>query len=108
MQATAEETPFQILRIAQEAVNNALAHSRARHVRVSLESEDQAVVLRVEDDGAGFDPREKRSGRFGLDSQRERAQKLGATFDIDSTTDHGTRVTLRVPASRPRHAHAPS
>ncbi len=104
--ALADEAPFQILRIAQEAVNNALAHSGAMNVTVGLESNREEVVLRVADDGGGFDPAETRNGRFGLNSQRERAQKIGAVFEIKSTPGHGTAVTLRVPARLSAHAHA--
>ena len=60
----------EILRIAQEAIQNALRHARARRVSVRLAADDGAVVLEVADDGVGFDPDdpEVRSKRLGLTS----------------------------------------
>src|SRR5215216_5347291 len=69
----------EILRIAQEALSNAVRHAHADHIRLRLAGEDGRVVLEVRDDGAGFDPDapEVRSRRLGLTSMEERAQRLG-------------------------------
>jgi signal transduction histidine kinase len=87
-----------LLRIAQEALGNALRHSGARHVRLVLDARDSPVTLRVEDDGRGFDPEEAatRSRRLGLTSMRERAEALGGTLAIDSAPGRGTTVEVEV------------
>jgi len=93
----------EVLRIAQEAVTNALRHAGASCVRVRLaaaEGDGAAVVLRVTDDGRGFDPEARaiRSRRLGLTSMHERAASLGGRLTITSAAGDGTTVELRVPA----------
>ena len=90
----------QVLRIAQEAVTNALRHARAGRVQVSLDRDAAMVVLRVVDDGRGFDPdaRTHRSRRLGLTSMQERAASLGGTLAITSSPGAGTAVEVRFPA----------
>jgi signal transduction histidine kinase len=87
-----------LLRIAQEALGNALRHADAGHVRLALEARDSHVMLRVDDDGRGFDPDEAatRSRRLGLTSMRERADALGGTLTIDSAPGRGTTVEAEV------------
>ncbi|HXG77025.1 MAG TPA: ATP-binding protein, partial [Gaiellaceae bacterium] len=87
-----------LVRIACEAVNNAATHSGAGLVRVELENGD-AIRLRVEDEGAGFDPASlaPSAGRgFGLASMRERAEQLGARLTIDTRPGAGTRVEVEL------------
>jgi signal transduction histidine kinase len=86
------ERDGEILRIAQEALQNALRHAGAHRVAVRLSD----GVLEVSDDGAGFDPGdpELRSRRLGLTSMEERAQRLGGELEITSTPGAGTTVRL--------------
>ena len=86
----------EILRIAQEALQNVLKHAQAQHVVVTARAGDEAVLLEVEDDGIGFDPDapETRSRRLGLTSMEERAQRLGGTLEISSVPGAGTTVRL--------------
>jgi signal transduction histidine kinase len=88
----------QILRIAQEAVTNALHHAAARTVRVWIGAGGGTLMLRVSDDGRGFDPsaRALRARRLGLTSMHERAASLGGTLAITSAPGEGTTVELRV------------
>lgn len=88
----------EVLRIAQEAMHNALRHAGARRVQVRLEREDGALSLTVADDGAGFDPAdpELRSRHLGLTSMEERAERLGGRLEIDSAPGSGATVRLRV------------
>jgi signal transduction histidine kinase len=98
------DVEHQVLRIAQEAVTNALRHAAARRVRVTLGRgpADAAgqVVLRVVDDGRGFDPEARgvRSRRLGLTSMHERAASLGGVLTVASAPGQGTTVELRFPA----------
>jgi signal transduction histidine kinase len=97
------DTEHQVLRIAQEAVTNALRHAKATRVRVRLAADDDRagyVTLLVADDGSGFDPgaRGLRSRRLGLTSMHERAASLGGALTIESAPNQGTTVHLRFPA----------
>lgn len=84
--------------IAQEALNNALKHAHARQVRVHLHFGDDVTVLRLQDDGVGFDPTAVRpGGGLGVPGMRERAQKIGARLDIVSAPGGGTQVIVEVP-----------
>jgi signal transduction histidine kinase len=90
-----------LLRLAQEAVNNAVKHARAQNLMIELHFEPDAVVVVVQDDGCGFDPKNRqveRLGHFGLSSMRNRANKLLAELDIVSSPGQGTRVCVRVPS----------
>lgn len=89
----------QLLRIVREAVANAARHANGTAVRVELRNGD-AVRLRIDDDGPGFDPEERRPGRHGLSSMRERARVLGADLRIESSARRGTVVELVLPKSQ--------
>ncbi|THA27066.1 GAF domain-containing protein [Streptomyces sp. RKND-216] len=88
-----------VLRVAQEALHNALRHSGARRVEVSLTRRDPGAVLRVTDDGIGFDPRAVRcAGRhLGLVSMRDRAGGIGGSLTVQSEPGKGTTIELEVP-----------
>jgi signal transduction histidine kinase len=88
-----------VLRIAQEALQNALRHSGAERLAVRLETGDDHVVLSVVDEGEGFDSDAPavRSRRLGLTSMEERARDLGGTLEISSEPGQGTTVRLEVP-----------
>jgi signal transduction histidine kinase len=90
------ERDREILRVAQEAIQNALRHAQAQRVTVRLQAEDGRLVVEVEDDGVGFDPGapELRSRRLGLTSMEERAQRLGGSLEIRSAPQAGTTVRL--------------
>lgn len=93
-----------LYRVAQEALQNALRHSGASQVRVSLAAHRSRVVLEVTDDGTGL-PAQPPPGGLGLPSMRERAASVGGTLSIRPAPGTGTRVRLSVPAGPPaRHA----
>src|SRR3954468_12638818 len=83
----------QVLRIAQEALGNALRHAEAQHIEVRLEG----LTLTVSDDGIGFDPSAVRGPRRGLRTLRERAPETGGTLTVPSS-ERATTVRLEVPA----------
>jgi signal transduction histidine kinase len=93
------ETEHALLRIAQEALNNAMRHAPGAAVRVTLRAGTRAVVLRIRDDGPGFNaaalPRTPRG--IGLTTMRERAHEIGAELDLRSQPGAGTTVTVTVP-----------
>ncbi|HKW17990.1 MAG TPA: sensor histidine kinase [Terriglobales bacterium] len=87
-----------LLRIAQEAVANALKHGQARQIEIDLQYGQKAVCLTVTDHGSGFPASQgPRSGHFGLLDMRERAQSMGSELKIDNRPEGGTRVIVRVP-----------
>jgi len=90
----AQETA--LYRVAVEALNNALKHAEATAVTVRLFHQDKMVILKIEDDGQGFEETAVTSG-FGLSSMRERAAQLGGELVIESEVGQGTAVTLRLP-----------
>ncbi len=87
----------QLARITREAVANAVRHAEAERVRVSLRSDGGDLVLRIRDDGTGFDPAAPRGSGHGLESLRDRARLIGATLRIDSAPGSGTSVEARLP-----------
>ncbi|WP_190018450.1 GAF domain-containing sensor histidine kinase [Streptomyces lucensis] len=88
-----------LLRVAQEALHNALRHSGGAHVDVSVERRGGGAVLRVTDDGCGFDPKAVRhAGRhLGLVSMRDRASGVGGTLTVYSAPGEGTTIEMEVP-----------
>jgi signal transduction histidine kinase len=87
-----------LLRIAQEALGNAVRHAEASQIAVTLSYMDDAVALDVVDDGTGIDAH--RSG-FGMTSMRQRAETLAGVFTVESATDRGTAVAVRIPVDLP-------
>jgi len=102
------ETTEGLVRIAQEALANAVKHARASYIRVRLCYDKDAVRLVVADDGRGFDPDAvvaAQAGHFGLVGLRERATRLGATLRLDSRPGRGTTVEVTVPLTTRASAH---
>lgn len=93
-----------VFRVAQEALHNALRHSGADRIAVSVRPVAGRVVLEVCDDGAGFDLRavERTWRRLGLASMRARALALGGVFVVMAAPGRGTTVRLEVPVPPPR------
>ncbi len=95
-----ENLEVNLFRAAQELLVNAVKHSSAPKVEISLDCQGTQVVLRVSDDGRGMDAgRLARAGAesFGLFSIRERLQALGGNVEIGSSPGQGTTVILRAP-----------
>ena len=91
----------QLYRIAQEALANAVRHSRARQVHLELCHEPAAIVLRITDDGQGFDVETvvDDNGHCGLLSMKERAEAVAGSLTITSSEGHGSRIEAVVPTS---------
>jgi signal transduction histidine kinase len=89
----------EVLRVANEALANALQHAGASRVALDLEITPSLLRLVVTDDGAGFDLAGvlRSSRRLGLASMRERGQALGGNVRVDTAPGAGTGVTLEVP-----------
>lgn len=87
-----------LFRILQEAVSNVVRHASAKKLRVQLVQQGREVVLSIQDDGRGFDPRQVRDGSYGAHSIRERAEEIGGYLEVSSGLGRGTevRVTVRM------------
>jgi len=109
-----EEVPVHmktpIYRITQEALNNAIKHADASKIIIGLEKEDGVLSLSVEDNGAGFDPKEKLSKQalpgktgIGLTSMKERCESLSGKFEIISGQGCGTTICVDWPLEEPKN-----
>jgi PAS domain S-box-containing protein len=87
-----------LYRIAQEALHNTVKHARADEVGLLLKQDHFGLLLEVRDDGIGFDPSGSFPGHLGLESMRERAERLGGTLEVESRPGNGTRILVRVPS----------
>jgi PAS domain S-box-containing protein len=95
-----EEEALALFRVAQEALNNVVRHSRATSVRVALNPTASEVRLLVCDDGSGFDPSSKTSG-IGLIGMRERMRAVMGDFQIISAPGGGTEIHATVSFAAP-------
>jgi two-component system NarL family sensor kinase len=98
-----EEVKTVLFRVAQEALANIGKHAQARHAHLCLRFEDRGgVVLRIDDDGRGFDVDEVQLDPLrgiGLRNMRERLNSIGGHFEVRATAETGTILRAEVPAS---------
>src|SRR3954469_6580023 len=95
LDALDEEAQLVVYRVVQEGLSNVARHSGARRVRVSAVREDGVTVVRVDDDGCGFDEHTTTRG-LGLTGMRERAVLAGGRLAVLSVPGEGTMVELRL------------
>lgn len=97
------DVEYNILRIVQEAISNAIKHSGANTIEVTLSSTPQLLTITVQDDGSGFDMAHHlehvQPGHYGLIGMRERATQAGAKIAWRSEPRQGTTVTISRPLS---------
>jgi signal transduction histidine kinase/ligand-binding sensor domain-containing protein len=101
-----EEVEQNTLRIAQEAVANALKHAHADTIRIRLQVADQRLELTVEDNGRGFELSGAFSminGHYGLLGMRERAEQMGGQVQLTSAPHCGTVIKFSIPVSAGLH-----
>jgi len=103
--ALSSETQMSLYRVAQEALNNMVKHSRATETRIALKRESASVRLTVTDNGRGFDPQAAKVAEvpggsrpgFGLNGMAERVRLLGGALTIRSAPEQGTTVEAILP-----------
>ena len=97
--------------IVGEALRNAFTHARARHIVATIDDGGHELLITVHDDGAGIAAEVvdagRREGHWGLVGMRERAERIQAGLDIQSSAAAGTTVRLRVPSARSDARRAP-
>jgi len=86
-----------LYRVAQESVANALRHGHPRNLQVNLDYDPHSVILKVVDDGSGFDPSMLDGSGFGLSGMKQRIRALHGTLTITSQRGGGTQVSAEVP-----------
>jgi PAS domain S-box-containing protein len=96
------ETGLHLFRIVQEAINNIEKHARAKNVILHIRFQGGSVILKIQDDGRGFDLKTLKTGvkrrhGLGLTNMRERALSMGGTCEITSVPGRGTMIVVRVP-----------
>jgi len=96
------DTAINIYRLIQEGLNNIRKHARAENVIIRLVASSPNIILRIEDDGRGFDVANRLSTalkekRMGLSSMEERVCLLGGKMDIKSRIGLGTRILIEIP-----------
>jgi signal transduction histidine kinase len=87
-----------LYRITQEALTNVAKYARASHVALRMTRVPGEIVLEVFDDGIGFNTDDVAPGHLGLRTMRERAERAGGAFHIESAIGKGTRVEVRIPS----------
>ena len=95
--AISEDVKEALYRVAHEALGNIVKHAQAQHVSVELAIAGREISLSIRDDGVGFDTERTYPGHFGLQSMRERTQRLGGQLIIDSAPTGGTCVRAVIP-----------
>lgn len=92
-----QTTATHLFRVAQEACNNALKHGIATEIRITLEREEGAILLQIQDDGCGMPEGQPASRGMGLRIMNYRAQAMGATVSLQSEKNRGTIVRCVLP-----------
>lgn len=90
----------QLFRIFQESISNTLRHAKAENLQVLLLERDDNIIMRVVDDGIGFQTEAVKTSSYGMQNMRERAYEVGGTLKIISLPNEGTRLEVKVPILR--------
>jgi signal transduction histidine kinase len=85
-------------RVAQEALNNSIKHAKTTQITVNLHCQAEEVIVKMRDNGCGFDQQAIRPDQLGVTIMRERALNVGAAFDLTSQPGQGTQVTITWPS----------
>ncbi len=99
-----------VLRIGQEALTNVVKHANANRVGITLEFGATSLLLRIEDNGTGFEYGQTPvpgDNHFGLLGMSERTKRLGGKFTVQSSHESGTRITVEIPLTPTTESVAP-
>lgn len=87
-----------LFRIIQEAIQNAIIHSKSDRIELIVKDQQHDLLITVRDHGIGFDECDKKENHFGLSMMKERAKIIHAVFKIHSVSGEGTEITIRLSA----------
>jgi signal transduction histidine kinase len=88
-----------LFRVVQEAVNNAVKHSKASQINIILDENENQLSMKIQDNGKGFDYEEKRKKSFGLTNLQNRIKELKGDFEVISN-QNGTTILISIPISK--------
>jgi signal transduction histidine kinase len=84
--------------MVQEILNNAVKHSGAKSIEISIHEKENSFIFDIQDDGKGFNPKEKmKSGGTGLLNLQSRAKLIQATVSVQSAVGNGTKISIELP-----------
>ena len=89
-----------LFRILQEAISNTLRHAKASKLEISLKQDKNLAILRIFDNGTGFNKDDRTVGSYGLETMKERAGEIGGTLKIMSLKDMGTQIEVKIPMGK--------
>lgn len=87
----------QLFRILQESLSNTLRHAKATKLQIMLIQRDETIILRIVDNGVGFNVGKVKTGSYGLQNMQERAYEIGGFFKLVSLPNQGTHLEVKVP-----------
>ncbi|MBE9031242.1 sensor histidine kinase [filamentous cyanobacterium LEGE 11480] len=91
-----DDEAMALYRIIQEALTNIAKYAQATAVSIRLEHAAPQTILKIKDDGRGFDQQQNRSG-FGLQGMQERTNAIGGRYNLRSAVGQGTQITIQIP-----------
>lgn len=86
-----------LFRIIQEAMSNALRHSKAERIEIRIQRKDKAIRVIIRDDGEGFELDDKKQASYGLSNMQERVNEIGGSIVWITAPGKGTRIEITVP-----------
>lgn len=89
-----------LFRILQEAISNTLRHAQASKLEISLRKSDSLAIMKLIDNGIGFDTNDRTVGSYGLTTMQERVHEIGGTLKIISLKEMGTQIEVKIPLSK--------
>jgi signal transduction histidine kinase len=100
-----DELSINLFRLVQEGLNNVMKHAAASRVSIRMLAAHPNLILRIEDNGVGFDVAKRqatitREKKLGLRSMQERVELLNGVMTIKSKPGHGTRLFVKLPVAR--------
>ncbi|WP_288369598.1 sensor histidine kinase [uncultured Algoriphagus sp.] len=93
-----KDTKLVLIRVIQECLNNAIKHAGPSNIKVQMKESDGRYLVRIEDDGKGFDTSQQSKGS-GMTNLRKRMETIGGAFEIISSPGNGTQINLSLPVS---------
>ncbi len=95
-----EATTAHLYLICQEALSNSIKHGQANEISIKLSQKESNLLIIIEDNGLGFDPKSLRNEGLGLKSMQERCDIIEALFTIESHLNQGTKITIALSIKR--------
>lgn len=87
----------ELFRVVQELLSNTLRHAKASELELYLNQSNHQLVLKIQDDGVGFDTSKQKAGSYGLLNVKERITSIGGTVKIISLLNQGTSIEIKIP-----------